>query len=482
MTQEKFYAWLREGIGRRVALVEVDTDAPRLLSTVPYVTSPGDSPANTAYLAVVAQGFAFSESLAMDGSPSISVGDIAIHNEDGLLDSWLGDVWTNRAVRVYIGDVSWPRADFQLVFAGLVAELTASSAGRLNIVLRSALERLNSPVTDALLGGDSQNADRLLPITLGECHNVSPLLTNAAQHEYQYHQGAAERLIEVRDNGVPVAVTSMLLNGKFRLNSTPAGQITASVQGQFPYTATVAGIVQLLATQYGAPDQRLTAADMDTAQLAAFDAAHPQPVGVYLPDRSNVLQTAQALAASVGAQVVASSLGKLRIVKVALPGVGAPVAIGPDDCVLGSLKMRERPQVVAGVKLGYCRNWTVQDNLDTGIPPEHKDLYAQEWLTVTARDEAVATAYKLYADIPQQDTHLLREADAQAEANRRLALWSVQRTVYQIECFAHLLGLELGQAVTLTADRWGLDAGKAGVVVGLQRDWIKGRVSVEVLI
>lgn len=480
MTQDQFYEWLRTGGGRRVALVEVDTDAPRLLSTVPYVTAPSDTPANAAYQAVVAEGFAFSESLSLDGNPSVSVGDIGIHNEDGLFDGWLDDVWTNRAIRVYIGDVSWPRADFQLVFAGLVAELTASSAGRLNIVLRSALDKLNSPVADVALGGSTTNKDRLLPVCLGECHNVVPLLTDPAQHEYQVHQGAIERLIEVRDNGVPVGFSSMG-GGKFRLTASPAGQITASMQGRTPYAATVTGIVQALATQYGAPYQRMTAADLDAAQLATFDAAHQQPVGVYLPDRANVLQTAQVLAASVGAQVVCSSLGKLRVVKVALPGTGTPVDIGPDDCVLGGLKMRERPEVIAGVKLGYCCNWSVQDNLGTGIPEEHKDLFAQEWLTVTARDEAVAAAYRLYADIPQQDTYLLRESDAQAEANRRLALWSVQRTVYQVECFAHMLSLELGQAVSLKADRWGLAAGKAGVVVGLQRDWIKGRVTVEVL-
>lgn len=482
MTKEQFYEWLRQGVGRRVALVEVDTDTPRLLSTVPYATAPGDAPANVAYQAVVAQGFAFSEALSLSGNPSISVGDIGIHNEDGVLDDWLSDVWTNRAVRVYVGDVSWPRGHFQLVFAGLVAELTASNTKRLNIVLRSALDRLNSPVTDAVLGGETANKDRLIPVCLGECHNAAALLVDPdpAGHIFQVHDSDVEHIIEVRDNGVPVLFTDVG-GGKFQLHTSPKGTITASVQGRLPYTHTVAGCVQALATSYGAPAQRLAAADIDTAQLAAFDAAHPQPVGVYLGDRANVLQVCQTLATSVGAQVIATALGKLRIVKLGLPGAGAPVALGPDDYVQGSLKMRDRPEVIAGVKQGYCKNWTVQDALDTRIPAEHKDLYAQEWLTVTARDDAVAAAYKLYADIAQQDTHLLREADAQAEAARRLALWSVQRTVYQVECFAHMLQLELGQAVTLAAPRWGLGAGKAGVVIGLQRDWIKGRVTVEVL-
>jgi hypothetical protein len=54
--------------------------------------------------------------------------------------------------------------------------------------------------------------------------------------------------------------------------------------------------------------------------------------------------------------------------------------------------------------------------------------------------------------------------------------------VYRFKGYAHLLTLELGQALTLTAPRFGLDAGKTGVVIGLQSDWINRRVTVEVLI
>lgn len=481
MTDNEFTAWLTSN-GRRLALVEIDTDTPRYLSNVAYTTLPSDTPANRVYQPVVASGFAFSESLSLSGAASVSVGTIDLHNEDGGLDAWLDEVWTNRAVRVYIGDATWPRADFRLVFSGLIARLDSRSPQRLSIVLRDKLERLNTPATDATLGGATDNKDRLQPITLGECHNVTPLLADPAQHEYQWHQGASERLIEVRDNGVPVSTTSVLSTGKFKLLATPAGTVTASVQGRTPYSNTVAGIVQALATGYGTPSERLASGDLDSAQLAAFAAACPQPAGYYLGDRANVLQVCQELAASVGAQVIMSREGKLRIVRLALPGTGSPVVIGPQDYEARSLQVKERTTVIAGVKLGYCKNWTVQTNLDTGIPPEHKDLYAQEWLTVTASDPAVASTYKLYAEPEQVDTLLLTEADAQAEADRRLSLWKVQRTVYQVKGFAQCLLLELGQAVTLQGDRFGLQAGKTGTVIGLQLDWMAGRATVEVLI
>ena len=483
MTTDQFLAWLA-GTAKRIALVEVDTDVPRYLSSAPYATLPTDVPANRLHLACVEPGVSFTErlSLAADGNPSISAGDIELSNQDGALDAWLDDVWRNRAVRVYIGDASWPRADFQLVFAGVCDDLQASSAGRLRIALRSKLERLNTPLTETLVGGTGANKDRVRPVGFGECHNISPVLVDEGQQEFMASGAALERIIEARSNGAPLTITPLLSTGKFRMTTAIYGQITASVQFGAPHQNTVAAIIQTLATAWGTPATRLVAADLDTANLAAFAAANPQPVGVYLADRANVMQTCQQLAASVGAQTVVSSTGLLRLVRVELPGAGTPVAIGPADYEAGSLTLKERPEVVAGIKLGYCRNWTVQTNLETGIPPAHAELYGQEWLTVTARNAAVATRYTLQGEIPQPDTLLLTETDAQAEANRRLALWSTARSVFSVRAYAHMLQLELGQAVTLSGRRWGLAAGKTGQVIGLQRNWLAGRVDVEVLV
>lgn len=481
MTNQEFQDWLKKG-GLRAALVEVDTASPHYLSTVPYTTLPTDTPANRVYLPVVASSFAFNESLSLDGRASISVGAIELHNEDGALDTWLNEVWVNRAIRVYIGDVTWPRSNFRLIFNGVVSALTASNRSKLSVELRDKLERLNTPVTDALLGGTTPNKDRVIPVTLGECHNVTPLLTNPATHEYQWHNGPAERLIEVRDNGVPVTATPNLATGKFTLVASPAGSITASVQGQTPYANDVASLVRVLATSYGTPSERLTAGDIDSSNFSAFATECPQPVGLYLGDRANVLECCQQLAASVGAQVTMSREGLLRLVRIKLPANGTPVVIEPQDYEHGSLTIARRSEVIAGVKLGYCRNWTTQQQIETGIPSEHRDLYEQEWLASNSRDAAVATTYKLYADIPQVDTLMLRGTDAQSEAKRRLNLWKVQRTVYKVRGYANLLTLELGQAATLKGSRFGLDAGKTGMVVGLQSDWVSGRVDVEVLI
>lgn len=483
MTEIEFIDWLKKG-GRYTLLVEVDTTVPRYLSTVAYTTLPTDSPANRVYSPVVSGGVAFTETLPLDGSATLSVGDIELNNDDGLLDSWLDDIWVNKPIRIYIGDVSWVRADFRLIFTGIVDNINSRAANRLNIALRDKLQRLNTPVSETLLGGTTPNKDRLIPLCFGEVHNVEPLLVDPATLKYKVHGSAIERLIEVRDNGVPVSINESLIDGTFTLVAQQAGTITCSVQGDKPttYSNRIADTITRLVTGYGKVSDRLTTADIDTAQFAAFNAAHPQPVGVYLNDRSNVIEVCQQLASSVGAQISMSREGLLRLLKITLPATGTPLVVTPSDYVAKSLEITERVDVKAAIKVGYCKNYTTQTGLNTGLPASHKDLFMQEYLSVTAKNQSVADTYKLNTEPVQTDTLLLTESDATAEANRLLTLWQQPRTVYKFVGYSHLLTVPLGQALTLVSPRFGLSEGKTGIVVGIQSDWVSRRVTIEVLI
>ncbi len=483
MTEIEFTDWLKKG-GRYTLLVEVDTTVPRYLSTVAYTTLPTDSPANRVYSPIVSGGVAFTETLPLDGSATLSVGDIELNNDDGLLDSWLDDVWVNKPIRIYIGDVSWVRADFRLIFTGIVDNINSRAANRLNISLRDKLQRLNTPVSETLLGGTTPNKDRLIPLCFGEVHNVEPLLVDPATLKYKVHGSAIERLIEVRDNGVPVGINESLIDGTFTLVAQQAGTITCSVQGDKPttYSNRIADTITRLVTGYGKVSDRLTTADIDTAQFAAFNTEHPQPVGVYLNDRSNVIEVCQQLASSVGAQISMSREGLLRLLKITLPATGTPLVVTPSDYVAKSLEIKERVDVQAAIKVGYCKNYTTQTGLNTGLPASHKDLFMQEYLSVTAKNQSVADTYKLNTEPVQTDTLLLTESDATAEANRLLTLWQQPRTVYTFVGYSHLLTIPLGQALTLVSPRFGLSEGKTGIVVGIQSDWVSRRVTIEVLI
>lgn len=491
MTDAAFLAWLKSADCIRCALVEVvarigGVETTLYLSNRNYVTAGGDTPASTAYTACITGGVSFSETLSLDGTPNISWGDIEIDNTGGVRDAWLGYVWANRQVRVYMGDPRWVRSDFRLIFDGVVGDLLSRDAEVLNLSLLDKLQRLNNPVTEVVLGGSTDNKDRLLPLAFGECHNVSPLLTVPSTLTFQYHNGAAERLIEVRDNGSPIATyTSNLAAGSFTLTAAPVGQITADVQGAKPsgtYSANISTLVQHIVQTYGPSTTRFSSGDLDASNLSAFASACPQPVGLNLSDRANVLQVCQDLAASVGAQVVVTTLGKLRLVRLALPASGTPTAVTAQDFDEHSLSVTDRPPVRATAKLGWGRNWSPQTSgLATGLPASSTAALGQDLLSVTSSDATVTGVYKLGAQPEQVDTLLVVESDATTEAARRRDLWKTPRQVYTARYRAHLLLTELGDAITITHARFGLSGGVTGLVTHVARDWLAGRVTIGVL-
>jgi hypothetical protein len=492
MTDAAFLAWLKSSAAYRVVLIEAavqigGVESVVYLATKPFTTGSVDVPANTTYLPIATVGTLFTERLSLDGEGGLSAGDLEIENVGGGRDTWAGPgyVWKNRAIKAYIGDVRWGRADFRMIFNGIVADIAPRGRQALALKLRDKLQRLNTAISEVKLGGTTEQRDALLPIALGQVFNVTPLLTNAAILKYQVHAGAIDSIIEVRDNGAPVAFTRDLAAGTFQLQSAPAGVVTASVRGAAAggHVDTAAQLVKRLVTTYGKASDRFTDADLDLANIAAFDAAHQQQLGVYSTARQNVLAACQMLLSSVGAQLVMSRLGLARLIKVALPGAGTPAVIRPEHMVDGTLQPTARTDVVGAVKLGFAKNWAVQDaGTLANLSEVHKPLHAEEWLTTTKTDQATLATYRLNAEPVQVDTMLLTRADADAEAQRRLDLWKVPRTTYEFEGVPELLSLELGQAVTVYSPRFGMDAGVTGIVISLAPDWETGRVTVGFLV
>ncbi|MDV6347466.1 hypothetical protein R2083_08055 [Nitrosomonas sp. Is35] len=480
-----FTAWLTDPTAIRCVIVEAvanvsGSDTTRYLSTKNYA----DTVAGRIYDPIVnAESVQLIERMSLDSSPSMSFGDIEIYNVDGSLDSWLTDIWVNKSITVLVGDVRWLRADFTTIFSGTIDDIDSRARDTLNIKVRDKLQRLNTPLTETTLGGTSVNKNELIPLCFGECFNVSPLLTNPATLEYKVHGAAIESIIEVRDNGVPVSKTVTAAQGKFTLSAQPFGQVTASVQGDKPsaWDKTVSKLVQRIVTGYGGVN-KLVSGDLDTVQLAAFDTANTQPIGIYISDRENTLSVCNRIAASVGAQLVMSRLGKLQLLKIELPASGSAFSIDTNDIIENSLSISQKIPVKAAFKVNYDQNWTVQEGLQTGIPEEHKDMYALEWLSVTAQDSTVKTNYSLDAEPIPVDTLLLTESDATAEATRLLNLYKTPRFVVTFTGTARLVELTLGQRVTLTYPRFGLDSAKEGQVIGLSIDWSNLTVKCEVIV
>ena len=366
-----------------------------------------------------------------------------------------------------------------------------------------------------------QNADTIKPLVFGEVFNMSPLLIdpNNQGGQYMVNDGAVNQVIEIRDNGIPIyqdgstvytGATIDAANGKFVLTYPPAGTITASIKGvnnsidlstgnlvTGTYSNTIAKLIALIVTQYGKSNFRLSAADLDLTNLSAFNAANTQPVGVVVTDRTNVLNICEALASSIGAQLIFTREGRLQLLRY---GIGITAAQDPlitigntsaapittNDIIFDSINISEKVPFGGAIKLGYCKNWTVQDSLLTSLPADHKDLYATEWLTTTSTaSPTLISNYKLDIDPVQQDTMLLVTTDAVTEASRQVSYYTVQRYVYRFTGVPKLLALRLGQQVYLCHNRFNLynsGLGKLGQVVSLSPNWTTAYIDIEVII
>lgn len=479
ITDAQFAAWLDDSTAQRVTLYDLSVrsggaETVRYVSNQPYALGPTSTP----YLAVVASDLEITESISMDGEAKLSTGELGIHSIGGALDSWLLDIWSNRAATVRVGDVRWPIADFRTVFVGMLADIApGSNRNLLTIKFRDIMQALNTPVSEVKLSGDV-----LRPVSLGEVPNMTPKY-DAATAKWYYHVGQAEGKIEVRTDGKPRVVTDDPATGSFTFTTAVGpGAVTGSFQGDKTggtYRNTIASLVQLLVTSYGKASTRLTAADIDTANFAAFESANPQPVGLGLADRANVLTACAQLASSKGAQLIPSRLGKLRLIQFAIPTVSTK-DIRLADQVQRSLIAVTRTSAQAAVSVGGCRNYTPQPNLQTSLPDAHKALFAADWRSATSIAAATQADYKLTTDAVQRDTCLIDDADIQVEADRILNIVKVPRTTYQYKGTPNSLLLELGQAVRLYGDRYNLSAGVIGLVTRISINFGTCRATVEV--
>lgn len=503
-----YQTWLEKPNVVRILLVQIE----RTSGTVTeYLSTHTASVSGNTYSGVINGGFDISENINIDYSASISYGGIDIINSNGQYDTWLGSsyIWVNKAIRVYVGELPAAGAtpsltnDFELIFDGVITDIDAKDRFTISFKVRDKLEKLNTTLSETLLGNyfngannvstatyDNQNKNNLKPVCFGEVFNVTPLVADPVNLEYMVNFGNTEQIIEVRDNGIPVSITTggTIPAGSFRLTKNPAGTITCSLQGAQGLVNTTTGAITatsydpsakntilLILRSYG---KTLAASEIDLTSFSST--AGSEAIGVYLSDRINVLQLCQEIAKSCGCIITVTRLGKVKLLKLAIPAA-ATASITDSDTLLNSLAISRRIDVIAGVKLGACRSYTVQNNLVTAIPQAHKDLYATDYLETVSTDATVKTNYAITVEPSIESTYLIDSTEAATVAASRLALFKTPRTVYKMTCTAKFLSTQLGDGVSLTSSRFSL-SNTIGLVISTKPNWTKGTIDLEVLV
>jgi hypothetical protein len=492
VSDPEFEAWLSSPDAIRVTLFESDvlsggTETTRYTCNGSFpITAPNDSPANTYYEPIASAGVQFTEQLSLTGAATAAVGDIEFDNARFVRDAWyLSDIWASRGQRAYLGDTRWARSNFRMILNGMASGIARKDQSTLAVKLRDQLQRLDAPLSERTFGGTSLVAGTLYPSCFGECFNVTPVY-DPSTDRYFVHYGPVEWIFEIRVNGLPVDATVDNATASFQLNIglPPSGVVTCSVQGdKFGgiYRNTVAALVRRITTGYGKDDGRYTDADLDLANFDAFEASHPQKVGIYITDNMTVKSVCDQLADSMGAQAIPSRLGKYRLIQIGITGASTFDIRAHHMKNLTLEPVTSLPPTPAA-SIGYDRDWTVQDTGDSAIPPEHKQFFATEYLYASADNDAVADNYKMSTAVTAKNTLLKIKAEAEAEARRLADLNGRPRQIFKFDGTPEMLQLVLGQQVTVYHHQNSMSAGVRAQVIMLAPDWKQGTCAVGILV
>ena len=257
------------------------------VSTDRFVTSPTDTPPNTAFIPALTDPgsigvHAFSDGRT-GGATALELGSIELANGDGQFDAWLGYSFDGRPVVIRSGPSggAYP-GDFPAI-ATLTAQSIEAAWTTITVNLRDKQFIFDRPVQTTLYAGNNvlpaglegTSSDLLgkpKPRVYGKVFNISPPCVNTSKLTYQVNDGVVQDISAVYDQGVSLTkgsdfASSTLLQaaspsagtyitcfaeGYFRLGSSPAGQVTSDViQGATSANRTVAQVLKQLAVAAG---------------------------------------------------------------------------------------------------------------------------------------------------------------------------------------------------------------------------------------
>jgi hypothetical protein len=219
----------------------------------------------------------------------------------------------------------------------------------------------------------------------------------------------------------------------------------------------------------------------DYGALAGLDAAYPYEIGLYL--RSEEYKGSEVLAALFqGGNEGEGERGRLFWAELfggnvrfgALRDVAADKALLDldssyvEDSAQGIALQAVRPPAWK-VLVGWQRVWHDFRDFLGGVSEDEQARMEAQYRWVEKSDPAIKTAHP-GARVLRLPTLIYREKDAKIEAQILFDLFSSPRPVYVVRMVRAMFQIEIGDVVTLTDDRLGLDSGKAFMCIGYTYD------------
>jgi len=482
-----------------------------------YRTLPDDTPANQEWPQRLNLPLALSRALPLaPGSPGIvalQFGEIELQNADGALDQIVQTYGVDgRAVTLRRIAPGASIDDAVTVFTGAAYGWALADRFKVVLAVRGQAHRLEVAQQPSLYAGtglgegdaDLKNLPR--PLAFGWCQNVTPRRVLAFDLLFQVHDGQVQDISMVYDGGVELtpgddyATLTLLLaasttagefdtclaEGFFQLGSNPVYDVTADVEGDAPsgvFAADSATIAERLLLRAG-----IDGGDIDGDAFDALATLQAAPVGYYIRDGVSAAVAIADLLGGIGAFLSETALGKFTVERLEAPTSSTDTL---DDGAYFDVGVAALPEEVTPTiwRLGatWAVNWTPQAiQLDAAnVPPARLAFINVDARVAVAFDTDRQAFYRQAHDYlgasPPVRAFFRDEADALAEAERLLALWAPGRQILSLPVQSPDLERDIGDQMTVYADRYGMNDGVVCRVFGYAFDTSTRRLVLNVL-
>ncbi len=487
-----------------IFLAEIEAYDPDSDSTITWTFSSGRgfNNAGTFYVPRIENPASFTRSMsgALGGRVSQNYGELTILNPDGAIDALANDYFDGRTLTLKFGDGAGSYAGFTTILQATI-ESVALEKDRISVRLRDKTATLERPFSESKYGGTNDLPtgvdgtpddikDQAKPRIFGRIALMTPVLVNTSKLIYQVNDGAIDSIVNVFDGGAYLTRSSDYLSlsdmyaydptegtyrslpslGLFRLGSTPVNQLTVCVSEEWDYISnSAAGIVQRILSEKG-----FTSDDWIASDFTTLNEKNAGSLGLIVQDGETTASLIDRVCASVGAWWGFDAVGKFRIGRFDAPA-GSPVAVLTDDFIIDCEREPDGQLPYWRTVISADANYAIQDkNSLAGIVPD----YRAAWLALDYRDQkaenATVKSTRLLADETSYDSNLNGISIAQAEAARRLNLFSVRRDVVNLTLANpqdYFSTIDLGSVVNLQSERLGYGLGRLMTVTSISVDY-----------
>lgn len=438
---------------------------------------------------------------------TVSAGNIELINTDGALDDLLASYNIgDQIIQIYYGPANGDFADFKLI-GELVGDQFEATYDVARIIIKGTTSYLDTPLWSRMydgtggLNGDLSLANTVVPVCLGECFNITPVLINQGYYVYQVHDGPVFAIDAVKERGVPFTYngdvadltalqvatvpsgtyTTCLKLGLFRagFSGSPAGPVTADVRGDAPasgYSDRMGDILLNLALLRAGLAQNFLL-------LSSFQQLPTGTVGYYSGQNNvTVSDVFNAMLLSINGWYGTERTKLLRVGYIDNPAIQAISATVTDNQTLdiNQISLPQPPRYSQTVN--YRKNWTPMADADVSnvlnSTARAALISASQSVTLTS----LATKLRERSAIigATIDSLFKNRDDANTTLNRIMSLYQETRRQFRVIMPRAGYLVNMQDCISLQNSRLGFPGGKNCIVLGIKDSGTSDQVEITV--